>query len=404
MRRAHLNNSWFAIAATRPLRFRRMAGLVPAKENDMTIRPALAAIAMAGMTTTAPAADFSDLLSRISLPPGFTISVFAEMPSPRSIEIDEATGVIYVGSRRGHVYSLVDEDGDGVADEVEERAGGLNVPNGIAVRDGDLYIGLQDRIVRWSPEDAADTTRPIEPLVTVRDGLKNKRSHGWRYTDFGPDGKLYIALGAPCNICVLEENTGKIARMNPDGSGWEIVADGVRNSVGFDWHPATGELWFTDNGADGMGDDIPADELNRVTRAGQHFGYPFFGGKDTRLAGFENRDPGVEVTPAAIEFQAHTANLGIDFYTGAMFPDDYRNDAFVAQHGSWNRSEPVGYRIMRVRFDEAGNAVDRQVFADGWLDGGGTIGRPVDIEELPDGSILVSDDFANVVYRISHGG
>lgn len=370
----------------------------------MKIRLVSALAMMAGPTTTAPAADFSGLLSRISLPPGFTISVFAEMPGPRSIDIDEATGVIYVGSRRGHVYSLVDQNGDGVADEVIERADGLNVPNGVAVRDGNLYIGLQDRIVRWSPPDAADTTRPIEPLVTVRDGLMNKRSHGWRYTDFGPDGKLYVALGAPCNICDLEQNTGKIARMNPDGSDWEIVADGVRNSVGFDWHPATGELWFTDNGADGMGDDVPPDELNRVTAAGQHFGYPYFGGKNTKLAGYEDEEPMGEVTPAEIEFQAHSANLGIDFYDGSMFPAEYRNDAFVAQHGSWNRSEPVGYRIMRVRFDEAGNAIDRQVFADGWLDGDTTIGRPVDIEELPDGSILVSDDFADVIYRISYDG
>ncbi len=191
--------------------------------------------------------------------------------------------------------------------------------------------------------------------------------------------------------------------MNPDGSDWEVVADGVRNSVGFDWHPTTGELWFTDNGADGMGDDTPPDELNRVKSAGQHFGFPHFGGKATKLAGYEDKEPAGEVVPAEIEFQAHSANLGIEFYDGAMFPAEYKNDAFVAQHGSWNRTEPVGYRIMRIRFDDEGNAVGKEVFADGWLSDGAAVGRPVDIEELADGSLLVSDDFANVVYRISYG-
>ena len=190
--------------------------------------------------------------------------------------------------------------------------------------------------------------------------------------------------------------------MDEDGTNWQVVADGVRNSVGFDWHPITGELWFTDNGADRMGDDTPPDELNRVTKAGQHFGFPYLGGKTTKLAGYKNRTPPMKVTPAEIEFQAHTANLGIEFYTGDMFPTEYKNDAFIAQHGSWNRSTPVGYRIMRVRFDAAGNAIGKEVFADGWLVDGEPIGRPVDLEELPDGSLLVSDNHANVIYRISY--
>jgi glucose/arabinose dehydrogenase len=192
--------------------------------------------------------------------------------------------------------------------------------------------------------------------------------------------------------------------MNPDGSGVEVVADGVRNSVGFDWHPVTGEFWFTDNGADGMGDDIPPDELNRVTRAGQHFGFPYVGGDGIPLPGFEDQEPPADAVAPEVEFLAHTASLGIEFYEGEMFPAEYQGDAFVAQHGSWNRSERVGYRIMRVTFDDEGNPTGKEVFADGWLDGqGGRHGRPVDIEELPDGSLLVSDDFAGLVYRISHG-
>jgi glucose/arabinose dehydrogenase len=285
---------------------------------------------------------------------------------------------------------------------VSQSANRLNVPNGVAVQDSILYIGMQDKIVTWPMPAEFKPTLPLQPLVPINENMKNQSHHGWRYIGFGPDRKLYVSLGAPCNICDLEKNTGKIVRMNADGSEWEVVADGVRNSVGFDWHPKTGELWFTDNGADGMGDDTPPDELNRVKSAGQNFGFPYFGGKSTKLTGYENNKPMGKVTPAEIEFQAHTASLGIEFYKGSMFPDEYHNDAFVAQHGSWNRSEPVGYRIMRIRFDDEGNAIGKEVFADGWLNDGATIGRPVDIEELPDGSLLVSDDFANVIYRISY--
>ncbi|PRX38265.1 Glucose/arabinose dehydrogenase, beta-propeller fold [Meinhardsimonia xiamenensis] len=364
----------------------------------------VSAVMLGALALPAAAADYSKILERIRLPEGFKISIFAEMPKARSIEVGKPLGVVYVGSRHGYIYSMVDYDRDGVADEVKKRVDGLNVPNGVAMQDAILYVGMQDRIAYWPVPAEFDTALPIEPLVTILDGIDEGFLHGWRYIDFGPDRKLYVSLGAPCNICELKENTGKIIRMDPDGSNVEVVADGVRNSVGFDWHPVTGELWFTDNGADGMGDDIPPDELNRVTKIGQHFGFPYYGGKSVKLTGYEDKEPPFEVTPPEIEFQAHSANLGIDFYTGDMFPAEYRNDAFVAQHGSWNRTEPVGYRIMRIRFDENGNAVGKEVFADGWLgEDGAAVGRPVDIEELPDGSLLVSDDFAGVIYRISYG-
>jgi len=369
---------------------------------------AIAILAMQGaLLAPAPAAaqdrDFSSILDRIQMPAGFKISVFAEMPKARSIVVGKPNGVVYVGSRHGHITSMVDTNRDGVADEVRERVSGLNVPNAVAMQDGLLYIAMQDRIAMWPVPAEFDTSLPIDPLVSIKEGMDAGFLHGWRYAAFGPDRKLYVALGAPCNICDLEEMTGKIIRMDADGSNVVVVADGVRNSVGFDWHPVTGELWFTDNGADGMGDDIPSDELNRVSRIGEHFGFPYKGGTMS-LPGYEDKTPPVEITAPEIEFQAHSANLGIDFYNGSMFPAEYKGDAFVAQHGSWNRTSPVGYQIVRVRFDEAGNAIGTEPFATGWLVDGAAFGRPVDLEELPDGSLLISDDFAGVVYRISYEG
>jgi glucose/arabinose dehydrogenase len=299
---------------------------------------------------------------------------------------------------------MIDLDMNGTADDVRQRGTQLNVPNSLAFQDSRLYVGLQDKIVQWSYADDLHSDKYLTPLHPVLEGLDSGYLHGWRTIAFGPDRKLYIALGVPCNICTLTENTGKIMRMDPDGSNVELVADGVRNSVGFDWHPVTGDLWFTDNGADRMGDDIPPDELNRVSYPGEHFGFPFVGGNGIPLTGYERATAPTEVTGPEVEMQAHSANLGIEFYDGGMFPEKYKNDAFIAQHGSWDRSEPVGYRIMRVMFDDKGDPIGKEVFADGWLDdAGNTHGRPVDIEELPDGSLLVSDDYADVVYRISFG-
>lgn len=363
----------------------------------------LCLVALPAACAPSRSGDPSAIAAAIKLPPGFRISVFGEMPAPREIAVDPANGLVFAGSMRGHIYSMLDRNGDGKADDIRQRANGLHVPNGVAIQGSTLYVGLQDRIASWPIPADAGSTDPIAPLTTISTKMENNSHHGWRYIGFGPDRKLYVTLGAPCNICNLDALTGKIVRMDPDGSHWEVVADGVRNSVGFDWQPSTGEFWFTDNGADGMGDDIPPDELNKVSEPGQNFGFPYFGGKGVRLTGYENRRPPVKVTPAEVEFQAHTASLGIHFYTGKMFPAEYSGDAFVAQHGSWNRSEKVGYRIMRVRFDKAGNALGKEVFASGWLENGNVTGRPVDIKELPDGSLLVSDDYANVIYRISYG-
>jgi len=356
----------------------------------------------AGRPTVGSTGEFDPILSRINLPPGFEISVFATTPKPRSLVVAAPLNMVFVGSYQGTIHSLVDSNADGVADEILRRADGLNTPNGIAYFDGKLFVALTDRVAFWPIPAGFGATLPITPLIDIKSDLPREFAHGRRYAAFGPDQKLYVAIGAPCNICEPKGLEGTIIRMNPDGSDVEVVARGVRNSVGFDWHPETGVLFFTDNGADGMGDDIPADELNMVTQVGQHFGFPFLGGASVKLTGFEHVQAPADAVAPVIEFQAHTANLGIHFYRGGMFPSEYRNDAFVAQHGSWNRTEAVGYRIMRIRFDDDGNAVSKEVFADGWLEGQFAVGRPVSITELPDGSLLVSDDFANVIYRISY--
>ncbi|HER26246.1 MAG TPA: sorbosone dehydrogenase family protein [Rhodospirillales bacterium] len=359
--------------------------------------------------STAMAQEFSNILDKINLPPGFKISIFAKVPKARSLVVGKPLNTVFVGSRHGTLYSLRDTNRDGVADEVKLRSEGLNVPNGVAFQDGILYVAEMDKI-SFSPIPAEfDTALPV-PLIPIKTDLPNKFLHGWRYMKFGPDRKLYVAIGTPYNIGMPEGLEGTIIRMDPDGKNVETVARGIRNSVGFDFHPKTGDLFFTDNGADGMGDDVPPDELNHVTEMGQHFGYPYMGGKSARLPADQNENDKVKIGKApagivgpVIEFQAHSANLGMHFYRGSQFPAEYKNDAFVAQHGSWDRTSPVGYRIMRVRFNDKGEAIGKEVFADGWLNGDTANGRPVDIAELGDGSLLVSDDFANVVYRISYG-
>lgn len=361
---------------------------------------AAAALAISALPIGASAGEFDKILERIKLPAGFKIGVFAKVPKARSMVVGKPLGVVFVGSRHGTIHSLRDTNLDGVADENLKRAEGLKVPNGVSIKDSFLYIALQDKVVRWPVPAEFDTALPLQPLLDVSTGLPDKFHHGWRYAKFGPDGKLYVAIGAPCNICDVSGLEGTIIRMDADGSNREIFAHGVRNSVGFDWHPKTKVLYFTDNGGDDMGDDIPADELNKADKKGLHFGFPWLGGKSVKLTGYENKTPPAGVVAPVIEFQAHSANLGITFYTGDMFPAEYKNDAFVAQHGSWNRTEPVGYRIMRIKFDDKGEAVGKEVFADGWLKDGSAVGRPVDIAQLPDGSLLVSDDFANVIYRI----
>lgn len=345
-------------------------------------------------------------LDKIKLPPGFEISVFAEnVTNARSLVLSE-NQTLYVGSRdAGNVYAIK-HDGK-KAQKVFTIASGLNRPNGVAFRNGSLYVAEVNRILRYDNIEAS-LDNPPKPVV-VSDKFPDDKSHGWKFIRFGPDGLLYVPIGAPCNICDPGDPYASITRIdvtkrNPSP---EIYARGIRNTVGFDWHPKTGELWFTENGRDRMGDDVPPEELNRIAKSGQHFGYPYCHGGDTPDSEFGRERKCSEFSAPEAKFQAHSAALGMRFYTGAAFPKEYRNQVFVAQHGSWNRSKKVGYQLVTVNTAvDANEKHQYRVFAEGWLNTSddSVWGRPVDLLQLPDGSLLVSDDYANVIYRISYKG
>lgn len=343
--------------------------------------------------------------ARITLPDGFSISYFAkEVPGARSM-VRSPSGVIYVGNRDGDkVLAVRDTDGDYTADEVIVLAEGLNMPNGVAFKDGDLYVAEVSRILRF-PDIEKDLNNPPAYEV-VKDDLPRDRHHGWKYIAFGPDGKLYVPVGAPCNICESKPVYAAIHRMNPDGSGMEVVARGVRNTVGFDWHPETGELWFTDNGRDHLGDNYPPCELNRLKNTGDHFGYPYCHAGDISDPEFGEKQPCSDFVAPAMRLGPHVAPLGMLFYTGEMFPEAYRNKILIAEHGSWNRSKKIGYRITTVDYNSNSVASNYKPFIDGWLNDAtqDVSGRPVDVIQLPDGSILISDDMAECIYRVTYSG
>jgi glucose/arabinose dehydrogenase len=301
--------------------------------------------------------------------------------------------------RKGSVYAVRDRDGDGRGEDVRVVVRDLDVPNGVAFREGALYVAENSRILRFDRIESA-LENPPRP-VAVGAALPSDRHHGWKFIAFGPDGLLYVPIGAPCNICDRPDPYASIARMKPDGTGFEVFARGVRNTVGFDWHPATRELWFTDNGRDEMGDEVPPDELDHAPRAGLHFGYPYCHGGDIADPEFGKGHPCAEYAAPDRKLGPHVAALGMRFYRGSLFPPEYRGRIFIAEHGSWNRTHKIGYRVMSVRLD-GDKAVSYEPFAQGWLRGEEEWGRPVDVLELPDGSLLVSDDTAGAVYRITY--
>ncbi|MFT7460575.1 MAG: glucose/arabinose dehydrogenase [Planctomycetota bacterium] len=343
-------------------------------------------------------------LSKINLPKGFSISVFAEVTGARQMALGQSMGTVFVGTVDGNVYGVVDKDKDRRADEVVTMMSGLNAPNGVAMHQGFLYVAENHRIVRYPGVGFSLHLPWSEMGEVIYEGMPSSFHHGWRYIRFDKDDKLYVGIGAPCNICEVKGIEGTIIRMDADGKNMEIFANGVRNTVGFDFHPKSQVLHFTDNGVDQMGDSIPPGELNAAAKPGMHFGFPYFAGGREQHKDWKDKKAPENVTFPLVEFGAHGAVLGMTFYTGDMFPKEYRNDAFVAQHGSWNRSEPFGYRIMRVKFDKNGKVKGKEVFADGWLVNGEAWGRPVDILQLTDGSILVSDNYQGVIYRISYQG
>lgn len=344
------------------------------------------------------------LLNSIKLPKGFKIAVFAKVNNARSLALG-TKGTVFVSNRSGKkVYALVDADKDGKAEKQYVLADGLEMPNGVAFKDGALYIAEVSHI--WRLDNIEDHLADPQKPVLVYDKLPKDTHHGWKYIAFGPDGKLYIPIGAPCNICdksTIDKRYASICRMNADGSGFEIFANGVRNTVGFAWHPQTKDLWFTDNGRDLMGDNVPNDELNLAPKANMHFGFPYIHADNILDPEFgKGKDPKNYVPPAQ-KLDPHVAALGMKFYTGNMFPSAYKNQILIAEHGSWNRSNPIGYRVMLVKLN-GNKALSYTPFASGWLKDGKAWGRPVDILQLQDGSILISDDFANVVYRITYQG
>lgn len=343
-------------------------------------------------------------LEKIKLPARFSIAVFAEVDNARSLAISPS-GTVFVGNRNGNsVYAVRDTDGDHKADKRWVIASGLNSPNGVAFRDGDLYVAEISRIIRF--DDIEEKLNDPGSPVVVKDDYPTETHHGWKYIAFGPDDKLYVPVGAPCNICDPEEDIfASITRINPDGTGLEIFAEGVRNTVGFTWHPETKELWFTDNGRDMMGDNTPNCELNHAPRQGMHFGYPYCHEGSIRDPEFGNKAPCSEFVAPVAKLGPHVAPLGLKFYTGGMFPADYKNQVFIARHGSWNRTRKIGYDLCVVKLD-GNSAQEVETFASGWLDEEAqkAWGRPVDVLILQDGSMLVSDDTANVIYRISYNG
>ncbi len=341
-------------------------------------------------------------LDKLKVPAGFKVQVFKDnLANARSMVLSPS-GILYVGTRtKGCVYALVDKDKDGKADEVFVIAQKLNMPNGVAFRNGSLYVAEIHRVIRFDNIESHLKSPPAPVVVSTN--FPDKIHHGWKFIAFGPDDKLYVPVGAPCNVCMRNDPFAAISRLKPDGTEQEVFARGIRNTVGFDWHPITKQLWFTDNGRDNMNDTTPPDELNSAPQAGLHFGFPYFYGNNVPDPEFGSRAPAnLKPVPPRLPFGAHVAALGMRFYTGKMFPPEYKNQIFVAQHGSWNSSKKVGYQVMCVKLD-GDKVVSSTPFMTGFLQPGEqVIGRPADVLVMPDGALLVSDDDAGAIYRVSY--
>jgi glucose/arabinose dehydrogenase len=364
------------------------------------MRSLYATIAVAVILGSPPARGDDLPLEKIKLPPGFVIELVARVPNAREMAL-ATRGTLFVGSMQaGKVYAVTLKPNAPAT--VTTIAAGINRPVGVAFRDGALYVSAVSRILRFDNIESR-LDKPPEPVV-VSDKFPGDAHHGWKFIAFGPDGKLYVPVGAPCNICEPDpDRYALITRMNPDGSGFEVYARGLRNSVGFDWDPRTRELWFTSNGRDWLGDDLPPDTLNHAPKQGLNFGFPYCHAGTIADPEFGKQHSCNEFAPPAQNLGPHVAPLGMRFYTGAQFPPAYRNQIFIAEHGSWNRSKKIGYRVTLVRV-ENNRAVGYEPFATGWLQGETAWGRPADVLVMPDGSLLVSDDLAGAIYRIRYSG
>ena len=358
-------------------------------------------------------------LEQIKLPAGFKINLYAIVPDARHMAVGPQGVVTFVGTRKDAVWAVTDRDKDGVADEVKRFAPSLTfaIPNGVCFsKDGFLFVAERNRVRIFpaaeffyeSPDVAVGDVVKEGDLIP---GADESYNHTARVCAVGPDNKLYIQMGQPYNVPPADKldmfnkyGIGGIIRMNRDGTGREVYALGLRNPVGMDFNPANGELWTNDNQVDGMGDDIPPGELDRITGPGQNFGFPWYGGGHTRTVEYKDSEPPAGVVFPAVETIAHAADLGLAFYTGNQFPAKYHGGIFTTQHGSWNRTVPAGARVLFTPVNADGTAGQQEEFAAGWLTSNGEyIGRPVGLALLHDGSLLVSDDFAGAIYRISYG-
>jgi glucose/arabinose dehydrogenase len=361
----------------------------PANMADSTLAP----IAQ----PPAPAAPADLRVDKIKVPPGFKVSLWAHGINNARVMIWGAKGTLFVSSRvAGNVYAIIDKDGQR---QVKTIATGLNLPNGIAFKDGTLYIAEVSRITKMvGIEDKLDNPPSME---LVYDTLPKDLPHGWKYLAFGPEGKLYFNIGAPCNICMPPDTHANISRVNPDGTGFEYYARGVRNSVGFDWHPVTKDFYFATHGRDWLGDDAPSDRLDVAPQKGMNFGFPYCHQGDMLDPEFGKGHTCAEFVPPLLKTGPHVAGNGVQFYTGSMFPPEYKNRIFLTQRGSWNRNKKIGYRVMMVTLGSGGQP-KYEVFAEGWLQGEEIWGRPVYTQIMKDGSLLVSDDYAGAIYRIAY--
>lgn len=358
----------------------------------------LAGLAVATLLGSAHAEGLP--LDQLKLPPGFSIELLARVPNARQMVLGDGR-TLYVGSMGAGKVHALELDANYRAGPVRVIVQGLDMPVGVAFRDGSLFVSAVNRILRFD-NIGQRLANPPAPVV-VKGDLPSEKHHGWKFIDFGPDGWLYVPVGAPSNICEPDpDRFAAILRMKPDGSQLQIFARGVRNSVGFDWHPRTHELWFTDNGRDMLGDDAPPDELNHAPRAGMHFGYPYCHGGTLPDPEFGRKRACSEFTGPALALGPHVAALGMRFYTGTQFPETYRGQIFIAEHGSWNRSKKTGYRVSIVKLDGQ-RTVAYEPFVTGWLQGEKAWGRPAAVLVLPDGSLLISDDQAGAIYRVRYG-
>jgi glucose/arabinose dehydrogenase len=341
-------------------------------------------------------------LSTLSMPKGFSAEIYAEVKGARSLAYDAEKRILYVGTRQeGQVYAVMDEDQDYTGDRIMSLASNLDMPNGVALRNDTLYVAEVGRILAF--ENISESlSGPTFEVITS--DYPEEAQHGWKFIKFGPDNQLYVPVGAPCNICESEKPFSTITRLNVTSGEYEIHAEGIRNTVGFDWDPLSDDLWFTDNGRDWLGDNLPPDELNHITAENQHFGYPYCHGNSTIDPEFGYEGACSQFRAPEQELGPHVAALGMEFYDGKQLPEHYSHDILIAEHGSWNREDPIGYRISHVDLNEAREAQNYTTLISGWLQGERSWGRPVDIEVLPDGSFLVSDDKAGVIYRFTYTG